>query len=253
MKRIGLKVAYDGTDFAGYQIQPNERTVQGELESVLKNIHKGMSIRVTASGRTDTGVHARGQIVHFDTSLSFPVDRWPIALNSQLPADIRVLEAADVPADFHARYSAKTKEYRYRVLTSAQADVFRRNYTYHVRYPLDVEAMQRAAVQLLGTHDFSSFCTAKAEVEDKVRTIEDVALWREGDELIFSIRGNGFLYNMVRIIVGTLLEIGAGKRSAEEVAKILAARSREAAGKTAPGHGLILWSVEYDEWQAGKQ
>lgn len=227
-------------------MQPAKRTVQGEVESALMLIHKGESIRVHASGRTDTSVHARGQVLHFDSFLSIAASRWPKALNSCLPADIRVMAAAYVPADFHARLDANKKHYRYRALVAPNEDVFRRNVAYHIPYSIDMKTMQKAARYLIGTHDFTSFCSTKTEVQDKVRTLYELTIVREQDEIVFNLIGNGFLYNMVRVIVGTLLEIGAGKREPEELVRIRDARDRSFAGKTAPGHGLFLWKVVYE-------
>lgn len=238
-------LSYDGTNFSGYQVQPDQRTVQGELEQVLQRMHKGQIVKTTASGRTDTGVHAMGQVFHFDTPLSIEPDGWKRALNTLLPSDIRLVSIQEVSPDFHARFDVDAKEYRYRILRSLDEDVFRRNQTYHYPYPLDVGNMRTAALELIGEHDFTSFCSAKTEVADKVRKIFELELIESGDELILRIKGNGFLYNMVRIIVGTLLEIGNGHRPPDEVVEILEAKDRDAAGKTAPGHGLYLWKVFY--------
>ncbi|TWI53655.1 tRNA pseudouridine(38-40) synthase TruA [Halalkalibacter nanhaiisediminis] len=246
MNRVVLRVAYEGTAFSGYQVQPGKRTVQSEIEQAFMKIHKGEAIRVHSSGRTDTGVHARGQILHFDTSLTIPTERWPKALNSMLPDDIRVMEAGYVSKDFHSRYDAQKKHYRYRVLAAREEDVFRRNITYHVPYAIDLTRMQEAAEHLIGRYDFSSFCAANTDVQDKVRTLYEITIEREQDEIIFNLIGNGFLYNMVRIIVGTLLEVGAGKREPVELINIRDAKNRTYAGKTAPGHGLFLWQVYYE-------
>lgn len=245
VRRIKCTIAYDGTYFAGYQIQQQKRTVQGELERALSLIHKGQFVRVYASGRTDATVHAHGQVIHFDTPLSIPDGKWPKALNALLPDDVIVKEASEVSPSFHARFSVKKKEYRYRVWTG-EKNVFLRHYVYHYPYPLNVAAMNEALHDLIGTHDFTSFCSAKTEIEDKVRTIYEAEVIPQGDELIFRLVGNGFLYNMVRIIVGTVLEIGRGERRAEEMKTILEQKNRSAAGKTAPGHGLYLWHVSYD-------
>ncbi|MFC5713825.1 tRNA pseudouridine(38-40) synthase TruA [Thalassorhabdus alkalitolerans] len=245
MRRVKCKIAYDGTHFAGWQVQPGQRTVQSCLEDALEKIHKGKKTKVTASGRTDSTVHAYGQVVHFDTPLAVPEDKWSQALTPFLPRDIQVKEAEYVEGGFHARYGAKEKEYRYRVLTGPAKDVFRRHYTYYVPDQLDINAMREAVSQTIGRHDFSSFCAANTDVVDKVRTIFKAEVLQEGDELIFVFRGNGFLYNMVRILVGTLLEVGKGKRSPESVGAAIRACDREAAGPTVPGHGLFLWEVVY--------
>ncbi|WP_088106071.1 tRNA pseudouridine(38-40) synthase TruA [Halalkalibacter urbisdiaboli] len=246
MTRIACKVAYDGTGFSGYQVQPGKRTVQAELERCLQVIHKGESIKVFASGRTDAAVHAKGQVIHFDSSLSIPEKQWPKAINACLPPDIRVMEAVFVDDEFHARFSVKQKEYRYRVSHTKAADVFTRNFSYHHPFNLNIDAMRDGAFYLVGTYDFSSFCAAKTEVQDKVRTLFKLEIEENDEELVFILVGNGFLYNMVRIIVGTLLEIGAGKRSPIEMMAIRDGQNRDLAGKTVPGHGLYLWDVKYD-------
>lgn len=245
MKRIKCIVSYDGTGFSGYQIQPGKRTVQQEIESVLKRMHKGKEIRIHASGRTDAAVHAQGQVIHFDTSLEIAGERWVAALNTQLPDDIAVHHAEEVSPVFHARYDVISKEYRYRVMLGRGKNVFLRNYAYHYPYQIDIEAVRAAARHFKGTHDFTSFCSAKTEIEDKVRTIYELDVLQDGEELIFRFVGNGFLYNMVRIIVGTLLDVGQGKLHGEDIPNILKKMDRRLAGKTAPGHGLYLWQVNY--------
>ncbi|WP_059105467.1 tRNA pseudouridine(38-40) synthase TruA [Shouchella shacheensis] len=246
MARLACKLTYDGTDFAGYQVQPNQRTVQAELEAALRIIHKGVHIPVVASGRTDARVHAAGQVIHFDTSLEIPAEKWPQVLNTRLPEDIGVEEVEEVSEDFHARFHTVSKEYRFYVTTGTKPNVFRRNQAVHIREELDVPAMQTAALALLGTHDFSTFCAANTSVQDKTRTITQIVVQPRGKEIEFAVCGSGFLYNMVRIIVGTLLEVGTGKRKASEMATILASCDRLKAGKTAPPHGLYLWRVSYE-------
>jgi tRNA pseudouridine38-40 synthase len=245
MQRIKCTVAYDGTPFAGYQVQPGKRTVQLEIEKALSDIHKGDEVKITASGRTDARVHAKGQVFHFDTGLSIPEEKWPTVLNSKLPAEVVVISAEIVPDDFHARYSAVKKEYRYSVYRSKTADPFKRNFALHYPFQLNIEEMRKAAESLLGEHDFTSFCSAKTEVEDKVRTIYSIEIEADEEEVTFSYTGNGFLYNMVRILSGTLLEVGRGKYKADEVRGMLVARDRNAAGKTAAPQGLYLWKVFY--------
>ena len=247
MPRIKCTISYDGTGFSGYQVQPGKRTVQGELEKSLEKMNKGTSIRVSASGRTDAGVHARGQVIHFDTTLEIEPARWHIALNSLLPDDIAVLSVDLAKPDFHARFDAVGKEYRYFLLLSKQRDPFQRNYAYQFQYELDHDAMREASKQLQGTHDFTSFCSAKTEVEDRVRTLKEIDFYEENGFLVFRFVGDGFLYNMVRILVGTLLEVGTGRRAADTMLQLLANQDRTLAGKTAPGHGLYLWKVFYDE------
>ncbi|MEH7223745.1 tRNA pseudouridine(38-40) synthase TruA [Bacillus sp. JJ1566] len=249
MSRYKCIISYDGTQFSGYQVQPNKRTVQSEFEHALQKMHKGDEIKIFASGRTDATVHALGQVIHFDSPLSIPVEGWKRALNSMLPGDIRVRSVEMVELGFHARFDVKAKEYRYRLLVNEDPCVFKRHFTYHYPYPLDLHAMEEAAGLLVGTHDFTSFCTSKTEVQDKVRTIFQIKIEKYEDELVFSFIGNGFLYNMVRIIVGTLLEVGSGQKEARRIPSILSAKDRSLAGKTAPGQGLYLWQVFYEEWK----
>lgn len=245
MQRYKCIIAYDGSGFSGYQVQPKGRTVQAEVENVLSKMHKGESVRIAASGRTDAGVHAKGQVVHFDSPLGIPAERWRTALNSLLPDDISVLSVEKASVDFHARFDAVGKEYRYMLHLSEVRDPFQRNYAYRYPYPLKLEAMKEASLHLLGTHDFTSFCAAKTEVVDKVRTIETIEFLSEGDLLTIRFVGSGFLYNMVRILVGTLLEVGSGDRLPEEIPSILKRKDRRFAGKTAPAQGLYLWKVFY--------
>ncbi|MEH7383156.1 tRNA pseudouridine(38-40) synthase TruA [Bacillus sp. JJ1533] len=249
MSRYKCIISYDGTQFSGYQVQPNKRTVQSEFEYVLQKMHKGEHIKIVASGRTDANVHALGQVVHFDSPLTIPVEGWRKALNSMLPEDIRVQTVEKVDPDFHARFDVKAKEYRYRLWTNEEPSVFKRQYTYHYPYSLNLQAMKEAASFLEGTHDFTSFCASKTEVQDKVRTIYQIKMEKLDDELIFSFIGSGFLYNMVRIIMGTLLDVGSGQKDAKTVPSILTGKDRSLAGKTAPGHGLYLWQVFYEEWK----
>ncbi|WP_100404141.1 tRNA pseudouridine(38-40) synthase TruA [Bacillus sp. FJAT-42315] len=245
MNRIKCIISYDGALFSGYQIQPNGRTVQEELEKVLKKMHKGRGVKVTASGRTDAGVHAVGQVIHFDTPLELPAERWSVALNSQLPGDIAVLTAETVPQSFHARFSPIGKEYRYKIYQEPHRSPFKRFYAYHCPFDLNLESMRQAAAYLIGTHDFTSFCSAKTEVQDKVREVKEITIEQRDHEIELKFVGNGFLYNMVRIMTGTLMEVGMGKRDPYEVKKILEAKDRGQAGKTAPAEGLYLQQVFY--------
>jgi tRNA pseudouridine38-40 synthase len=244
--RVKCIVSYDGSLFSGYQVQPNKRTVQGEIEGALFKLHKGQTIKVSASGRTDAGVHAIGQVFHFDTNLTIPENKWPYALNALLPEDIIILETTYVNEDFHARFNATGKEYRYRIDQQKMMDVFKRKYSFHYPYTLDLSAIRQACIHLCGTHDFTSFCVAKTEVEDKVRTIYSIEVIEEETEIIFCFIGNGFLYNMVRILVGTLLDVGQGMTDPDSIPAILEGRDRRLSGKTVPGHGLYLWKVHYD-------
>ncbi|WP_347343057.1 tRNA pseudouridine(38-40) synthase TruA [Peribacillus frigoritolerans] len=245
MPKYKCVIAYDGTDFAGYQVQPEKRTIQSEFEAVLAQMHKGTIIKVTASGRTDSGVHAKGQVLHFESPLTFPTENWIKAFSALLPTDIIALEVDIVHDDFHARFHTTGKEYRYIVARSKLRDPFKRNYAYHYPYPLNVEAMREAISYLIGTHDFTSFCSAKTEVVDKVRTIKEMDFEESDDFLVFRFVGEGFLYNMVRILVGTLLDVGSGKMSPHDMSGILDKKDRSFAGKTAPAQGLYLWKVFY--------
>lgn len=246
MKRYKCTISYDGAQFYGYQIQPYTRTVQGELEEALKKLHKGTPICVTASGRTDTKVHAKGQVLHFDSPLSIPLNKWPLALNRLLPEDIAVLRVDNVAESFHARFDAVGKEYRYVIRLQKEKDPFTRFYQYQYPFLVNVSAMEEASRHLMGTHDFTSFCSAKTDVGDKVRTVNEITVTEKADLLIIRFVGTGFLYNMVRILVGTLLEVGSGKRTPQSMQAVLQARDRDAAGKTAPPHGLYLWEVFYN-------
>ncbi|MEL4026723.1 tRNA pseudouridine(38-40) synthase TruA [Lysinibacillus endophyticus] len=246
MRRLKATISYDGTHFAGYQVQPGERTVQLEIESVLEKMHKGEKVRITASGRTDARVHATGQVIHFDTPLTIEPDRYKKALNVQLPRDIRVLEIEEVPNDFHARFSVSGKRYRYIWNCEEEQSPFRRHFSVETKgIQPDVEKMKEAAQYIVGTHDFSCFCAANTSVVDKVRTVYSLTFERHSDELHMVIEGNGFLYNMVRIIAGTLWEVGIGKREAVSLKEIVASKDRGKAGKTAPAHGLYLEKVFY--------
>jgi len=246
MRRLKAIISYDGTQFSGYQVQPGERTVQAEVERVLAVMHKGNNIKVTASGRTDARVHATGQTLHFDTPLAIPVEKYMKALNVQLPRDIRVLSVEEVAADFHARYSVTGKRYRYIWSCEPVQSPFRRHYTVETNgVKPDVKAMQEAAKAIIGTHDFSCFCAANTSVQNKVRTVNALEFEWHGEELHMVIEGSGFLYNMVRIIAGTLWEVGVGRREVKNIETVVASMDRDQAGKTAPPQGLYLEKVFY--------
>jgi tRNA pseudouridine38-40 synthase len=248
MTRVKAIVSYDGTNFAGYQSQPGMRTVQSEIDKALVKIHKDKGIYSVASGRTDAGVHANGQVIHFDTPLSLPTDRWQMALNVLLPTDIRIVGAEYVDEAFHARYSATGKTYVYKWSYSEVHSPFERNFSVHLgRWRPDVQMMKEAAEQLIGTHDFTSFCSSKTATSNKVRTVRLLTLEEQGDLLIMTIEGDGFLYNMVRTIAGMLLAVGKGWNTPADVKKILESCDRKEAGKTAPAHGLYLENVTYGD------
>ena len=248
MVRLKAMISYDGTAFAGYQVQPGERTVQLEIEKVLATMHKGVQVKITASGRTDARVHATGQVIHFDTPLAIPPEKFQKALNVQLPRDIRVLDVQQVSDDFHARFDVSGKRYRYIWDCGTIQSPFRRHYTVETNgVKPNIETMREAAQAIVGTHDFSCFCAANTSVVDKVRTVHALELTWHGDELHMTISGNGFLYNMVRIIAGTLWEVGTGRREVSSVEAAIASLDRSKAGKTAPAHGLYLEQVFYPE------
>ncbi|HHT05497.1 MAG TPA: tRNA pseudouridine(38-40) synthase TruA [Hydrogenispora sp.] len=244
-RTIKLTIAYEGTDFSGYQRQAQgERTVQGELEKALRRL-TGEVPKLIAAGRTDAGVHAKGQVVSFSTTARIPVDRWPAALNANLPPDLIVGQAEAVPSTFHARYDAKTKTYQYIVSRRRWPDPFLRRFSYHYPHFLDVVKIREAAAVLVGEHDFKGFAAAGSAVTTTVRRLDQVAVTEAEEELFFTLKGNGFLYKMVRNIVGTLLLIGGGKADPALVQAILAHGDRQAAGPTAPPQGLTLVCVEY--------
>lgn len=248
MTRYKAIIAYDGTNFNGFQKQPNGRTVQEEIEKTLTKMANGKEITVFGSGRTDAGVHAMGQVIHFDYPEERPLERMRFALDTQSPEDIAVKEVAIVSEDFHARYLVKEKTYQFRVDIGKPRSPFRRHYASYFPYPIDVEKIQRALPDLLGTHDFTSFCASGSSIEDKVRTIYEAKMEvnETGDELLFTFRGNGFLYKMIRILVGTLLKIGSGRLAEDSIPEIIAKKDRNAAGPTAHPEGLYLYEVKYE-------
>ena len=240
-------VEYDGSNYSGWQIQKNTRqTIQQKLEESLTKINKNR-VQVTGAGRTDAGVHAAGQSANFFLDVKIPVKKIPIALNTELPADIICKKAEKVDQDFHARYDARGKKYRYRILNSNFNSVFVRNFVYNVYKKLDLKVMQRAAEIFEGSHDFASFCAAGSSVESTVRKIYSIDLYEADDgEIWIDVIGNGFLYNMIRILAGTLIETGLGKRTLSEMESILQSCDRNNAGFTAPAQGLTLMEVFYD-------
>ena len=247
MKRVKLIVAYDGTNYCGWQIQPNGITIEQVLNEQLSRFFKE-DIKVTGASRTDAGVHSLGNVCIFDTDTRMPAEKISYAINQSLPEDIVVVDSCEVDREFHPRFSKSRKTYEYRILNRTFADPTRRLNSYFWYGPLDVDAMRQAASYLVGTHDFKSFATAKPEVTDTVRTIYETSLEKEDDLIRFRITGNGFLYNMVRIITGTLLEVGKGDYPPEKVKEILAAKDRKTAGATARPEGLTLVQIRYPEW-----
>jgi tRNA pseudouridine38-40 synthase len=244
MRNIELTLSYDGTDFFGWQRQPDRRTVQQVLEEAIGRL-TGVASNTNASGRTDAGVHAVGQVVHFFTTSRHPPETFVKALNAMLPPDVRVKEACDVPQSFHATLDAKAKLYRYVIDNGRVADPFQSRHAWHVFPPLDAMAMHAAAQSLRGRHDFHSFETNWPNRMSSVRTITHIAVNRVGDFVWVDVEADGFLYNMVRSITGTLVEVGKGKWPASKVAEALAAEDRREAGPTAPPQGLFLVRVRY--------
>ena len=240
-----IRVAYDGTNYHGWQIQPNGITIESELNRHLSQLLRE-EIHVTGASRTDSGVHARGNVAVFDTSARMPAEKISYAMNTRLPEDIRIQESREVAADFHPRRCKSVKTYEYKIYNRRFPDPCVRLYSLFYYWDLDLEAMKKAAAFLVGTHDFTSFSTARADVTDRVRTIYELNLSKEGDMIILRIRGNGFLYNMVRIITGTLLRVGGGF-ILPEIPDILRAKDRERAGETARPEGLTLVKIEYPE------
>jgi tRNA pseudouridine38-40 synthase len=250
MRNLKLMLAYDGSEFFGWQVQPEAETIQGTLASAIGRL-TGEKVLPQGSGRTDAGVHALGQVASFVTALPIPAENLVKALNDILPASIRVLQAAEAPMEFHARKSARAKTYRYRMYRGAVCPPFLARYVWHFPYSLDEAAMCRAAGLVLGEHDFTSFAAADPEagLEDvalsKVRRIFASDWERSGEEMIYTVRGNGFLHHMVRNLVGTFILVGKGTLMPEDVGRILQGRDRSAAGATAPASGLYLVEVEY--------
>lgn len=243
--RIKLIVEYDGTAYAGWQRQKNAVSVQQKIEeAVLKVTGKGAV--VNGAGRTDAGVHALGQVAHFDTDSKIPPEKFAYALNANLPQDIRIRSSNKTDEDFDARGSAKIKHYRYLIYNAPQANALNRRICAHVSYPLDIEKMRAAASMLTGEHDFSSFCAAgSTPVKTKIRTIYEISVLKSGEYISIDVKGNGFLYNMVRIMAGTLIEAGKGKLTANDVGDILLKKDRSAAPATAPAKGLTMVEVSY--------
>jgi tRNA pseudouridine38-40 synthase len=244
VRNIALIVSYDGTAYRGFQTQPGGGTIQDELERAIRSLTGGDE-RVEGSGRTDAGVHALGQVVSFRTASPIPIAKWALALNGRLPDDIIVRSAHEMPEEFHARYSAVRKTYRYSIANGKYPDIFTARYRYHHYRPLDEDAMRDALKFLVGEHDFTAFSSAGAPRKSNVRTIYEARLEREGSDLHLYLTGSGFLYNMVRIIAGTLIEIGEGKKAPGHIPAILETKDRNMAGPKAPARGLALWRVEY--------
>lgn len=242
MKNYKLTLSYDGTNYHGWQIQPNAVTIQEILQNALKKI-TAEDIKVTGSSRTDAGVHARKYVCNFMSDISISPERMPYALNSCLPDDMRVSLCEIVPDDFSARFSTKQKTYLYRINTAKVPDVFNINYSWHVTFDLDFDKMVAEAKKLIGTHNFVSFMASGSDVVNTERTVTDLKLLREDDFINMYITADGYLYNMVRIIAGTLVYVGMGKIN--DISDVINAKDRKVAGKTAPPQGLFLYDIEY--------
>jgi len=242
LRNIKITLEYDGTDFCGWQIQPNVRTVQEELQKALRQIFRE-NIPVTGAGRTDSGVHARAQVANFHLESLMPEKKIMAALNGNLAKDVRVLEAAEAAPSFHARFAAKKRIYRYYITQKERA--INRHYIWCYKSPLRIEAMRQASHYLIGKIDFKSFCAENADLPHYFCTVEESRWDEDGDLLIFTIAANRFIHSMVRIIVGTMIDVGRGYTPAEAIPEILAARDRKQAGPTAPAKGLILEKIIY--------
>ncbi len=246
MKRIKLTIAYDGTNYCGWQVQPNGITVEEVLNKALQKL-TGEEILVIGASRTDSGVHALGNVAVFDTDTTIPPQRIAMALNQRLPEDIVIVKSEEVASDFHPRYCDCYKTYEYHIINTRIPIPTKRLTNYFVSYDLNLVNMRKAAAYLVGEHDFVSFCNVRTDVENTVRTVTALDILQNDNEITIRITGNGFLYNMVRIIVGTLIRVGRGFYAPEKVQEILEAKDRKAAGVTAPAHGLMLTEINYGD------
>lgn len=242
--RVAFIVEYDGTDYAGWQIQKNDITVQQKIEEALLTLNKG-HITVTGAGRTDSGVHAKGQCGHFDIDSDIPAEKFTFILNTRLPKDIRIKKTWEVSEDFHSRFSAKGKRYIYRIFNAPYSSALMGRFTMHVPESLDIVKMQQAAEYIVGTHDFKAFCAQGSSVKTTVRTVSKVEVKKENELIEITVEGTGFLYNMVRIIAGTLIEVGKNKKTPEMVQEIIEGKVRKEAGMTADAQGLTMDEVFY--------
>lgn len=249
-KRVRLIVAYDGTNYHGWQLQNNGITIESELNRCLTELLQE-PIEVTGASRTDAGVHALGNVAVFDTQSRIPAEKISYALNMRLPEDIRIQKSEEIAPDWHPRYCDSRKTYEYRIYRGEFSLPTKRLYSLFTYHKPDVARMQEAAKYFVGEHDFKSFCQVGAQVKSTVRRVTEVKIYEEDADLVIRVTGEGFLYNMVRIMVGTLLEVGLGKREPWQIQEILAAKNREAAGPTAPAHGLTLIKYEFLQEKTG--
>lgn len=244
MRNIKLTIEYDGSSYSGWQRQLNALSIEEKVSDAVRKI-VNEDIKLIGSSRTDTGVHARGMVANFLTLTKIPVEKLPAAINSKLPSDITILEAEEVSEDFHARYSSKGKRYSYTILNRKTPPALMRNYVAHYTYDLDFDLMVKASKAFIGTHDFSAFKSTGGSVKTSVRTVRLLELSRNGEFIVMNIEADGFLYNMVRIIAGTLIDIGRGRIPAEDIIDIIQSGNRERAGHTAKASGLCLEKVYY--------
>ena len=245
MRNIKLTIEYDGKDFNGWQKQPKKLNIQGEIEKAIENI-TGEKVDLVASGRTDAGVHAMGQVANFKTNSNISIEKIPIAINSQVKNSIKIQNAEEVEEKFHSRYNCKKKTYRYVIDNSKYGTAIYRNMVYHIPTKLNVDAMKKAIKYFEGEHDFKAFKSSGTSSKSSIRTIYSATIITEGDKIAIDLTGNGFLYNMVRIISGTLVDVGLGKIKAEDISLIIEGKDRTKAGKTLPAHGLMLLKVDYE-------
>lgn len=244
MKNIKLLIEFDGTNYAGWQKQPKINTVQQTLEKAIADL-TNEKIELIGSSRTDAGVHARGFIANFKTNSSIPSDKFREALNCRLPDDIVILKSDEVPIEFHSRYSSKGKKYSYTILNTYQRSAINRNYMYHIKNNLDINSMKEAAKYFVGNHDFSAFRSTGSSAKTTERIIYESEIIKQGQIIIYNVHGNGFLYNMVRTMVGTLINVGIKKNAPEDIEKIILSKDRSKAGQCVPGCGLCLEKVYY--------
>ena len=244
MKNIKLTIEYDGKKFGGWQKQPTKLNIQGEIEKAIGEI-TGEKIELNASGRTDAGVHSLGQVANFKTNTKIDISKIPVAINSKLKQSIRIINAEEVDENFHARYSCKGKRYRYIINNSPYGSAIYRDLEYHIPMKLDIEAMKKGIKYFEGEHDFKGFKASGTSSKSSVRTIYSAEIKEDGNRIIIELEGNGFLYNMVRIISGTIVDVGLGKINPEDIPEIIESKDRTKAGKTLPAHGLYLVKVYY--------
>ena len=244
MRNIKLTIEYDGKKFGGWQKQPTKLNIQGEIEKAIKEI-TGEDVTLNASGRTDSGVHSLGQVANFKTNSNIEIEKIAIAINSKLKKSIVIKKAEEVDQNFHARYNCKGKKYRYIINNSQQGTAIYRDLEYHIPQKLDIEKMKQAIKHFEGEHDFKGFKASGTSNKSSIRTIYKAEVKQEGERIIIELTGNGFMYNMVRIISGTLVEVGLGKIKPEEIPNIIQSKDRNKAGKTLPAHGLYLAEVYY--------